>query len=662
MLVWPTNLFTKKQNITITENNNTILANYSVKVNVTYDSDMLPDFADLRFRDEDLSVELSYYIENYTTSINATVWVKMIENITASGFKNISMLYKNITPVNTTSSFNDAFLFADDFETNTSANWNYTGCVGAKMFISGGAMFVVDRSGGAGHTCSVSPKDLFQYHSINYEVSSMSEGNTTCHYLQTSAGYMSPTNRTTYYATKIGLPTADAQNSFIGVQSKGFDNPALIAHLFNNVSQNHNISVNYTTRIAFYGSKNMTFTRLANTGDPPGNGFLLQTVENDDFTSGFYGMGFYEGCGVIDYTTVIHWWKVRPIVESEPSVNFSTEFDLFDFGGPIQNSTLNITLFYSDWDYAFPNNINWLEFIPRTPTSKNVTPFGQTASRPILNITNYGYGGKNSTFSMNLNESYSCVNLSINTTSNKPSKEVSGDYSEFFDDFEIDFGHWDDNVGINCPDIDAWGRISNQTSSSNTGPQSEGVGGSGSNFTYVETSSGACVNIGAIALVTFNESINYDIFTDEKIQFYFHAYGTNIDDLYLEENSTGSWVKLWEMHDNNEDIWNMTNVSLSSLTGNGSLRFNYTRTSPGFTSDIALDNINVSYFTSSTLIPDTILNNTWTNITHNFDYLDLTQLWLWADYNCNSTTWRLWQPELSFRNCCEGCICSEELL
>ena len=143
------------------------------------------------------------------------------------------------------------------------------------------------------------------------------------------------------------------------------------------------------------------------------------------------------------------------------------------------NESISITNYYSDWDYDFPEYIDYLEFIPNNPTSKNVTPYGQTDSRPILNISNTGYGGMQSNFSTYLSETHGCVNLTMSTTENK---------------------------------------------------------------------------------------------------------------------------------------------------------------SDGF-----------------------ILNNTWIDLFTNFDYLEFNNLWMWADYECNYSVWQFWEPDLSFRNCCEDCVCSEEL-
>ena len=80
----------------------------------------------------------------------------------------------------------------------------------------------------------------------------------------------------------------------------------------------------------------------------------------------------------------------------------------------------NITFYYSYWDYSWvPENVEWIFFNPTSPTTKNLKVYGQTDSTPILNITNYGYGGKNATLSVYLNDTLSCVNLTLSLDNNK---------------------------------------------------------------------------------------------------------------------------------------------------------------------------------------------------------------------------------------------------
>jgi len=89
------------------------------------------------------------------------------------------------------------------------------------------------------------------------------------------------------------------------------------------------------------------------------------------------------------------------------------------------NVTRNITYYYSRWDYTVtPLNIDFIEFILNSPTSKNVTPFGQTNTVPILNISNLGYAELNANQFIYANDSLSCVNLYASTNNTKPTSSL----------------------------------------------------------------------------------------------------------------------------------------------------------------------------------------------------------------------------------------------
>ena len=100
--------------------------------------------------------------------------------------------------------------------------------------------------------------------------------------------------------------------------------------------------------------------------------------------------------------------------------NFSYEVKAHN-EGYTNNATHNVTFFYSDWDYSLPSKTSYIEFIPSTPTKKNVSPRGQKASTPLLDINFTNYGGKNMNFSIQLNETdpNNCVDLWVSNTSNK---------------------------------------------------------------------------------------------------------------------------------------------------------------------------------------------------------------------------------------------------
>jgi len=106
--------FYYRRNITInnTANSNT-LTDYQVAINLTYSSNMQPDFSDIRFTDTSDSL-LSYWIESKVNSQWAYVWVK-VPYIPASSYATIYVYYGNTTPVTSLSNGDATFLLFDDF-------------------------------------------------------------------------------------------------------------------------------------------------------------------------------------------------------------------------------------------------------------------------------------------------------------------------------------------------------------------------------------------------------------------------------------------------------------------------------------------------------------------------------------------------------------------
>jgi hypothetical protein len=73
--LWTDPAWTRMKPITVTATDS--LTNYAIHLTVTYDSDMRPDYGDLRFKhDNSGDFYLSYWIENMTSS-SASVWVKI---------------------------------------------------------------------------------------------------------------------------------------------------------------------------------------------------------------------------------------------------------------------------------------------------------------------------------------------------------------------------------------------------------------------------------------------------------------------------------------------------------------------------------------------------------------------------------------------------------
>lgn len=86
---------------------------YQVFINVTYDSNMQSDFDDLRFTDDNGASLLDYWIEDYTASTFADVWIEVKDNLNT---EQVIFMYYGNGAVSTTSNGENTFIFFDDFE------------------------------------------------------------------------------------------------------------------------------------------------------------------------------------------------------------------------------------------------------------------------------------------------------------------------------------------------------------------------------------------------------------------------------------------------------------------------------------------------------------------------------------------------------------------
>ena len=103
--------------------------NYQVKLDVTYDAAMQADFDDLRVTAIDGVTELDYWIEDYTASTSAVVWVEVADNLNIT--QQIWMYYGN-DAVSTTSNGDNTFIFYEDWtsESVRAAIWDIQDATG----------------------------------------------------------------------------------------------------------------------------------------------------------------------------------------------------------------------------------------------------------------------------------------------------------------------------------------------------------------------------------------------------------------------------------------------------------------------------------------------------------------------------------------------------
>ena len=129
--------YSRRIPITITNSSGEVLTDYQMSFNVTYDSDMKSDFSDLAFIASDGSTALSYWIESYSSSTSAVVWVKV--NSLTTGANTIYMYYKNPSAV-TASNPDSTFILYDDFLGSSvdTSKWNVMQQNGGTFTVSGG--------------------------------------------------------------------------------------------------------------------------------------------------------------------------------------------------------------------------------------------------------------------------------------------------------------------------------------------------------------------------------------------------------------------------------------------------------------------------------------------------------------------------------------------
>jgi hypothetical protein len=110
--------------ITITELSGSALADYQVKIDISYEPTMQADFGDLRFTNAGDNL-LDYWVESKTDGVSVTIWVE-VDDIEASTDTSVYMYYGN-PAASSASDGDDTFEFFDDFEDGDISDWSQYG-------------------------------------------------------------------------------------------------------------------------------------------------------------------------------------------------------------------------------------------------------------------------------------------------------------------------------------------------------------------------------------------------------------------------------------------------------------------------------------------------------------------------------------------------------
>jgi len=124
------------------------LTNYQVFINVTYDSDMQPDFDDLRFtwynETSEEEVRIDYWLDTRVDSEYALIWVEVPE-IRGSG-EEVLHLYYGDPDAASESHGEETFDFFDGFSTDTTADYDIFRNANAEMSWNPDGWLIVDAS------------------------------------------------------------------------------------------------------------------------------------------------------------------------------------------------------------------------------------------------------------------------------------------------------------------------------------------------------------------------------------------------------------------------------------------------------------------------------------------------------------------------------------
>jgi len=308
-----------------------------------------------------------------------------------------------------------------------------------------------------------------------------------------------------------------------------------------------------------------------------------------------------------------------------------------DYGA---NASTNVTFWYSGYNWSFPSRIYYLEFIPASPSSKNVTPYGQSATKPIFNITMLNYGGRNMNWSIWLNETSSCVNITASPTSNKTDGQVLTAWIPPFWCYQeqanvstacggLATGRYAfNNIAYWYPGFENYGFDGNWNSYEDA-LNAANVAGFYANYTIPPGTTSAMLRLKSQSFNAANFSLPSACWN----------YSQSIGTLRISVYST--------YHNKTEvKCYNSASTEISIVNGTGG------------GSAASLDD----YYEEAVYWYIDPNRRGWYNLAGNRSYYDTQGVWMWADYNCTGVPgWAFWEPYFYFRGCCVGCLCDEDV-
>ncbi len=314
--------WTNRKEITLTTAGG-VPTDYQIFLNVTYDSDMESDFADIRFTDDDGETLLDYWREDYTNDTYAIFWVEVADDLSGGG--NVYMYYNN-DAVSTTSNGDNTFEFFEDWTSETiGAQWTVENSDGGVSYSAGDANHgtVIKVQGNAG-------TNVYSFYSDDSFTSS---------YALRMRSYTEKTAASAQ-STKQGWNDVGA-GGYAMIES--YQGAARIV-IRNDASATDHQNIadsNYGAWHVFDSLRDGTNTQWVTDG--------VEVAEGDNSPDSL-GYHVYVYCRDSEYDTYNDWFVVRKYLVNEPSVSFGSEEPPEEWAEIAENSIV-VSMSYDMWGY-----------------------------------------------------------------------------------------------------------------------------------------------------------------------------------------------------------------------------------------------------------------------------------------------------------------------
>lgn len=312
----------------------TTYTNAVVKLDVAYDADMQSDFDDLRFTDQGGTTTIPHFIERYTASTDATVWVQ-VPSLAAEDISTIFMYFDNAS-ASSTSSSTATFAAADDFEDgNISEYSGDTSLFTVDGTFAYGGSYGLDATGhesdkatdGIARTgLTVSQGQIIRY--MQYIDTSAGSGDEVC----TLFGVQSPVTANQNYAVCLEQFGVDRVSLVEDADNTDTSGTVLASSTISYSTGWYEVEIDWQTN----DDIDVTVSK---------DGSVAATVSANDptYTSGGIGFSFwFQNGGWDNYTA-------RPRVDTEPTVYFG---DKQTDGGASWAADLDTSASYTTNDIA----------------------------------------------------------------------------------------------------------------------------------------------------------------------------------------------------------------------------------------------------------------------------------------------------------------------